>query len=157
MARRSTSETQKIRTVLVGTEGLADDEQALTILCETLDPESVRLRIAHVLVVPSHVPLDASMEVAERRAAGLLERARGIAGRFNISTETVILRGRAAGECLVGEARDAAAGMLCIRFRSHPVPWGHRLVSETVSTILTTAPCPVMIVHLPHRTGAGGS
>jgi nucleotide-binding universal stress UspA family protein len=151
------AESRKIETILVGTEGHVDDEQGLTILCGTLDPASVRLRIVHVLVVPSQVPLEVSMPVAEGHATRILEKARELAGRFDIRAQTTILRGRAVGECLVEEARQQAVDAICIRFRSRPVPWGHRLVSETVSTVLSAAPCPVIILHLPHHHGSAST
>jgi nucleotide-binding universal stress UspA family protein len=146
-----------MQTILVGTEGHADDEQALAMLCATLNPAFVRLRIVHVIVVPSNVPLGISMPVAEKEAARILEQAQGIADRFNIDTQRAVLQGRTVGECLVEEARRGMASAICIRFRSRPVPWGHRLVSETVSTLLSAAPCPVIILHLPHRRLASGA
>jgi nucleotide-binding universal stress UspA family protein len=151
------SKTRKDRTLLVGTEGHADDEHALAMLCGTLDPTSVRLRIVHVLVVPSQIPLDVAMPVGEEHASRILEQARELARRFEIRVGTAVLRGRSVGECLVEEAREQAADAICVRFRSRPVPWGHRLVSETVSTLLSTAPCPVIILHLPHQRSASNA
>lgn len=54
-----------IRTILAGTEGLPEDERALTVLCETLDKGCVHLRIVHVLTIPRTAPLDVAMPEAE--------------------------------------------------------------------------------------------
>ncbi len=67
------SETPGMQTILGGTGGHADDGQVLAMLCATLNPASVRLRIVHVIVVPSNVPLDISMPVVEKEAAHILE------------------------------------------------------------------------------------
>jgi nucleotide-binding universal stress UspA family protein len=140
-----------IRTFLVGTEGRPEDERALTVLCESLDADHVRLRIVHVLTVPMTVPLDVSMPEAERRADALLRRSREIAERFGVPVETALLRGREVGACLVEDARRTRADAVCIRFRSRPAPLGHYLVSSTVSVLLRASPCPVITFHLPHH------
>lgn len=139
------------RTILVGTEGRPEDEGALAMLCSTLDAQRVRLRIVHVLTVPMTAPLDAPLAEAEEAGATMLERAREIAGRFDVPVDTALLRGRAVGDCLVEEARRTMASAVCIRFRSRPAPMGHHVASRVVSRLLDAAPCPVIIMHLPHR------
>src|SRR5215471_7345478 len=107
-----------IRKILVGTEGLPEDERALTALCETLDGGRVQLRLVHVLTVPRTASLDVAMTELERRAEQLLRRSRAIAERFRVPAETVTLRGREVGAALVEEARRVRADAICVRFRS---------------------------------------
>ena len=140
-----------IRKILVGTEGLSEDERELTALCETLDGGRVQLRIVHVLTVPRTAPLDVAMPEVERRADQLILRSREIAERFQVPVETAPLRGREVGASLVEEACRIRADAVCVRFRSRPAPMGHYLVSSTVSVLLNSAPCPVITFHLAHR------
>jgi nucleotide-binding universal stress UspA family protein len=144
-------DTLVIREILVGTEGLAEDERALAALCGALDGQRVKLRIVHVLTVPMTAPLDVAMPDAERQAAQLLERSGKIAERFAMPAETAVLRGREVGTCLVEEALRCGADAVCVRFRSRPAPLGHFVVSATVSTLLSSSPCPVITLHFPHR------
>ncbi len=146
-----TQEVLIIRRILVGTEGLPDDEAALAALCSTVNPERAQLRIVNVITVPMTAPLDAPMPDAEAHAARILQRAREIAGRFNIPVDTAVLRGRRVGECLAEDARRGRASAIFVRFRSRSAPMGHYLVSATVSVLLNTAPCPVLTMHFPHR------
>jgi nucleotide-binding universal stress UspA family protein len=146
---------RQIRTILVAVDGYAEEDRALQLLSETLDPNAVRLRIAHTLLVPDGVPLHVSMPAAEDHAACIVKHAREIAGRYGIQTEGVILRGRDAAECLAGEAREAAVDEMWILFRHGRAPWGHRLLRETLTELLGAVPCPVMIAHLPHLRAAG--
>ncbi len=144
-------ETLVIRKLLVGTEGRADDERALTGLCSALDRDRMVLRIVHVLTVPQTVPLDVAMPDAERHANQVLERSREIAERFDVPVETAVLRGREVGTSLVEEARRCGADAVYVRYRSRPAPLGHYVVGATVSTLLSSAPCPVITLHFPHR------
>ncbi|GEM_PF-1965244 len=145
-----------VRKILVGTEGLPDDETALLTLGSLLGPDRAVLRIVHVITVPMTVPLEASMPEAEARAEAVLARASELAARLRVPVETAVLRGRSVGEALVEEARRAEASAVCVRLRSRPAPMGHYLVSATVSTLLHASPCPVIVFHLPHPRGAHG-
>jgi len=112
------------REILVGTEGLPEDERALAYLCTLIAADHVRLRIVHVLPAPMTAPVNAPMPDAEARASALLDRAREMVTAYGIPVETVVLRGRSVGEALVEEARRAGSGALFVRFRNRPGPLG---------------------------------
>jgi nucleotide-binding universal stress UspA family protein len=145
------SETLSIDTVMVGTEGRPEDERALEALCRTFNPGRVRLILVHVLTVPPTVPLDVSMPKTDAEAEQVLQRARHTAAARGFEVSAAVLRGRSVGERLVEEAERSHVDAICVRFRSRPVPGGHHIASATVATLLDRAPCPVIILHMPHR------
>jgi hypothetical protein len=71
---------------------------------------------------------------------------------FHVHAETAILRGRETGVCVADETRQRGVDAVYVRFRDRPAPWGHRFVSETLGELLNAAPCPVVILHMPHTT-----
>jgi nucleotide-binding universal stress UspA family protein len=143
-----------MRTVLVVAEGHPWEDEALALLCETLNPKTVRLRIVHALIVPSGVPLHVAMPAAEDHALGIVKHAREIAHRHGLAARTVVLRGRTVAECVAEEAENTHFGAVWMLFRDHPAPWGHRLLRETLTDVLSSVPCPVMMVHFPHHSPA---
>jgi nucleotide-binding universal stress UspA family protein len=148
-------ETERMQTVLVVAQGRAGEDRALALLCETLNPKVVRLRIAHALLVPSGVPLYVAMPAAEDQSVCIVKHAQEIAHRYGITAETVVIRGRTVAECVAEEAAHPDVGAVWILFREHPAPWGHRFVRETLTTLMHSVPCPIMIVHLPHSRAEG--
>ena len=141
-----------VRTILLGIEGHQDDENAVAVLCETLNLRSATLRIVNVLTVPMTAPLDVSMPEVESHALGMLESAGKVALQLGAARiETAVLRGRNVSEALLEEAQRVGPAAIVVRLRSQDAPLEHRVISSTVSAVLAGAPCPVVTIHLPHR------
>jgi nucleotide-binding universal stress UspA family protein len=141
--------------VLIGTQGRPEDEIAIRALwtsCAMFNSERVLLRIVHVLTVPMTGPLDVSLPQAELASARILRRAQAIAGMAGVAAETAILRGRSVAEAIVDDARRTGASAIAVRLRSRETVGAHVLLSLTMRRLLRDAPCPVIIVHLPHAT-----
>src|SRR5215831_13743522 len=119
------------------------------------NPDRMLLRIVHVLTVPLTAPLDVCLPQAEQASARILRRAQAIAGKAGMAVETAILRGRSVGEALVEDARRTGASAIAVRLRSRETVGAHVLLSLTMRRLLRGAPCPVIIVHLPHVEGTG--
>jgi len=141
-----------VRTILLGVEGHQDDEMAVAALCETLDLRSTTLRIVNVLTVPMTAPLDVPMPDVETRASRMLEAVGKVAHELGAARiETAVVRGRMVSEALLEEARRIRPVAIVCRLRSQDAPLEHRVISPTVSALLGAAPCPVVMIHLPHR------
>lgn len=141
------------RLVLLGTQGRPEDEVAIRTLwtsCGIFTPERLLLRIVHVLTVPAAAPLDVCLPQAEQASARILRRAQLIAGMAGMAAETAILRGRSVAEALVDDARRTGASAIAVRLRSRETIGAHVLLSLTMRRLLRDAPCPIIIVHLPH-------
>jgi nucleotide-binding universal stress UspA family protein len=145
-------ESVSVRTVLLGIEGHGDDEMAVATLCETLDLQSMALRIVTILTVPMTAPLDVPMPEVEAQASRRLEAAEKVARELGApQIQTAILRGRMVSEALLEEARRIRPIAIVLRLRSQDAPFEHRVISPTVSALLAGAACPVVTIHLPHR------
>jgi nucleotide-binding universal stress UspA family protein len=141
-----------VRTVLLGIEGHGDDEMAVATLCETLDLQSMALRIVTILTVPMTAPLDVPMPEVEAQASRRLEAAEKVARELGApQIQTAILRGRMVSEALLEEARRIRPVAIVIRLRGQDAPFEHRVIRPTVSALLAGAACPVVTIHLPHR------
>jgi nucleotide-binding universal stress UspA family protein len=157
-SRRETAPRKADILVLFGTEGRLEDDDAIRTLATSrgmFDPERVRLRIIHVETVPMTAPLDVPLPQAAQESARILRHAQVVAGMAGMAAETAILRGRSVAEALVDDARRSRASAIVVRLRSRETVGAHVLLSLTVRRLLKNAPCPVIIVHLPHVKGTG--
>lgn len=138
--------------ILLGTQGRIEDDVAIRTFWTRcgVNPEGVLLRIVHVLTLPVTVPLNVYLPQAEEKSAHILRRAQVVARTTGATVQTAVLRGRSVAEALVEDARRTSATAIVVRLRSRETLGAHLLLSRTVRGLLTNAPCPVIIVHLPH-------
>lgn len=138
--------------ILLGTQGRLEDEVAIRTFWTRggVNPEGVLLRIVHVLTLPMTLPLNVCLPQAEEKSARILRRAQVVARTTGATVQTAILRGRSVAEALVEDARRTRATAIVVRLRSRETLGAHLLLSRAVRELLTNAPCPVIIVHLPH-------
>lgn len=156
--RRNGDRRNGARLVLIGTQGHPEDEIAIRALwasCAMFNSERLVLRIVHVLTLPMTVPLDVSVPQAEQASARILCRAQAIARTAGMAAETAILRGRSVAEAIVDDARRTGASAIAVRLRGRETVGAHVLLSLTMRRLLRDAPCPVIIVHLPHAKDRG--
>src|ERR1700730_11528155 len=139
--------------VLFGTQGRPEDELAIGTFCRSsgmFDPRDVLLRIVHVLTVPMSAPLDVCLPDAMMASARILHRAHLVANAMGATVQTATLRGRTVAEALVDDARRMRASAILVRLRSRESFGAHVSLSLTVRALLRDAPCPVLVLHLPH-------
>jgi basic amino acid/polyamine antiporter, APA family len=117
---------------------------------------SKRRRAIHVIaavIVPSHLPLDASLPEQEQDAQSKIEQAKLIGG-LRVSGHVHRVRPNQAGHSIAEEARElkATALVMGLRYRN-----GAPLYGKTLQTVLAERPCRVIVVGEPERarTAAG--
>jgi len=113
-----------------------------------------RRRAIHVLAlleVPTHLPLDADLDVDEGTAQSQIERAKLICGR-RVSGSVVRVRPGQAGGAIVGAAGELGASALVmpLRYRN-----GSPLYGRTLRTVLARRPCRVIVAANPEEARAG--
>jgi APA family basic amino acid/polyamine antiporter len=115
-----------------------------------------RRRAVHViaiLTVPSHLPLDATLDRQEQDAQSKIEQAKLIGG-LRVSGHIHRVRPNQAGHSIAEEARElkATALVMGLRYRN-----GTPLYGKTLQTVLAERPCRVIVVGEPElaRTAAG--
>jgi len=140
--------------ILFGVRGDRDDERAIRALRGLyggIDFERARLRLVHVLTVPMTLPLDAELPHADAEAAGVLGRANLVAAAAGISARTATVRARTVAGGLAEDARWSSARGIVVSLCHREAVGAHVILSRTVRTLLKAAPCPVYLLHLPHR------
>jgi APA family basic amino acid/polyamine antiporter len=106
-----------------------------------------------VVVVPSHLPLDASLGPQEDEARSKIEQAKLIGG-LRVSGHVHRVRPNQAGHSIAEEARElkASALVMGLRYRN-----GAPLYGKTLQTVLAERPTRVILVGEPEqaRSAAG--
>jgi APA family basic amino acid/polyamine antiporter len=141
------------RSILVGFE---DDEPfSEEMVATAVKLASKRRRGIHVhsmMIVPTHLPLDAELPEQEAEAQGKIEQAKLIGGQ-RVTGHVDRVRPGQAGYSIADEAKliDAAAVVVGLRY-SNGVP----LYDKTLQTVLGERPCRVIVVSDPpgERGGA---
>jgi APA family basic amino acid/polyamine antiporter len=112
------------------------------------------IHVISVMTVPTHLPLDASLEVQEGEAQSKIEQAKLIAGGMRVSGHVHPVRPGQAGHTIAEEARElrASAIVMGLRYRN-----GAPLYGKTLQTVLAERPCRVLVVGEPGRARADGA
>src|SRR5215207_8264338 len=114
------------------------------------------IHVIAVVVVPSHLPLDASLGELEEAAGSKIEQAKLIGG-LRVSGHVHRVRPNQAGHSIAEEARElkASALVMGLRYRN-----GAPLYGKALQTVLAERPCRVIVVGEPERAretaGLGG-
>jgi APA family basic amino acid/polyamine antiporter len=123
-------------------------EEVLATAIKLAEEHEASVRALHVVRVPHSLPMDASMEDEEERAAASIAEAKLIAAEHDVVVEGRIVRERAIGEAIVRQARDSGADLIVLgsspRWRRQS-----RFFSPTVDYVLRHAECEVMVVAYP--------
>jgi len=114
------------------------------------------LHVIAVVTVPSHLPLDASLDSEQENAQSKIEQAKLIGG-MRVSGHVHRVRPNQAGHSIAEEARElkASALVMGLRYRN-----GAPLYGKTLQTVLAERPTRVIVVGEPERAreaaGLGG-
>jgi APA family basic amino acid/polyamine antiporter len=109
------------------------------------------LHVISLLPVPSHLPLDASLDAQERAAQAKVEQAK-LQGGQRVTGGVVRVRpGQSAG-AIVKAAREIGAGAIVMQLRYRA---GQPMYSKTLQTVLAKRPCRVIVAANPEQARAG--
>jgi APA family basic amino acid/polyamine antiporter len=111
------------------------------------------IHVIAVVTVPSHLPLDASLDSQEEEAQSKIEQAKLIGG-LRVSGHVHRVRPNQAGHSIAEEARElmASALVMGLRYRN-----GAPLYGKTLQTVMAERPTRVIVVGEPElaREAAG--
>jgi nucleotide-binding universal stress UspA family protein len=125
-------------------------EAQLHLACRAANHMGGRVRVLHVIESSRHVPLDVPLPLdAQARVDALLDRAEGIAMRYNVECTIEVDRSRSVGESIIAEAAECDARTIFIGLRDRNRPRTSLVLSATLRHVLQHAPCPVQIGYLP--------
>jgi basic amino acid/polyamine antiporter, APA family len=123
-------------------------EEVLATAMKLAEEQGASVSAVHVIKVPLDKPLDAELVDEEERAAASLADAEELAEEHGVEVEAKVVRARALGGAIVGEARASGADLIVMgsapRWRRQS-----RFFSPTVDYVLRRAPCEVMVVAYP--------
>jgi CIC family chloride channel protein len=135
-------------------------EEVLGTAIKLAEEQGCKVSALYVIRVPLDRPLDAEMASAEEQAEASLAEARLLAAEQGVVVDARVVRSRAIGEAIVGEAGDLDADLIVM---GSSAKWRRqsRFFSPTVDYVLRQAPCEVMVIAYPQgvleEDGAGTS
>ncbi len=105
------------------------------------------IHVISVITVPTHLPLEASLDAQEAEAQSKIEQAKLIGG-MRVTGHVHRVRPNQAGHSIAEEARQmkASALVMGLRYRN-----GAPLYGKTLQTVLAERPCRVIVVGEPGR------
>ncbi len=128
-------------------------EQTMVTAVKLASKKRRAIHVISVVIVPSHLPLDASLTEQEEAARSKIEQAKLIGG-MRVSGHVHRARPNQAGHSIAEEARElkASALVMGLRYRN-----GAPLYGKTLQTVLAERPCRVIVVGEPElaREAAG--
>jgi APA family basic amino acid/polyamine antiporter len=103
------------------------------------------IHVVSLVNVPTHLPLDASLDLQESEAQSKIEQAKLVGGR-RVTGHILRVRPGQGGHVIADEARDidAAAVVMQLRYRN-----GTPLYGKTLQTVLAERPCRVIVAAEP--------
>ena len=122
-------------------------EQTISTAAKLASKKRRAIHVISVVIVPSHLPLDASLSEQEELARSKIEQAKLIGG-LRVSGHIHRARPNQAGHSIAEEARElkASALVMGLRYRN-----GAPLYGKTLQTVLAERPCRVIVVGEPER------
>jgi nucleotide-binding universal stress UspA family protein len=148
--RGRTRRTIAYRRILVPVVDREISEQAMAIACRLAAERRTSVTAVGVIEVPAELPLDAHMTDEEEQLKPVLAEASAIAELYGVGVEARTLRGRAAGEAIVEEAKQARSEIIVLSApRKMRASRRAAVFGSTVEYVLKHAPCRVMVAAAP--------
>ncbi len=122
-------------------------EQTMVTAVKLASKKRRAIHVISVVIVPSHLPLDAGLREQEEKARSKIEQGKLIGG-MRVSGHVHRVRPNQAGHSIAEEARElkASALVMGLRYRN-----GAPLYGKTLQTVLAERPCRVIVVGEPER------
>ena len=122
----------------------------MAIACRLAAERRTSVTAVSVIEVPAELPLDAHMTDEEEQLKPVLAEASAIAELYGVGVEARTLRGRAAGETIVEEAKQARSEIIVLSApRKQRTSRQARVFGSTVDFVLKHSPCRVMVAASP--------
>ncbi len=154
-AARARQSVSAWRRILVPTVGEIYSDRAVEMACRLGREQEVVIFLAYIVEIPRTLSLAIHLEEVEKRAAEILVQASEIVRRNGLEVETVMRRGRMAGEEICALARRLDIDLIVMGIRER-VGAADRLFGRTSNVVLRNAPCEVIIDRLPPSAAVGG-
>jgi nucleotide-binding universal stress UspA family protein len=150
-SRRSRArQTIAYRRILVPVIDREISEQAVELACRLAAERKTSVSAVSVIEVPAQLPLEAHMFDEEEELKPVLAEASAIAEVYGVGVQTRILRGRAAGEAIVEEAKRLRSEIIVLSApRKLRASRRAPVFGRTVDYVLKHAPCRVMVAAAP--------
>jgi nucleotide-binding universal stress UspA family protein len=121
---------------------------ALEVACDLARERGAGIVLVQVLEIPWTLGLDVPLPEAEEKARALLETARSIVARRNLSVESRVLRHRAATDAILELSRETGAEVIVAGSSTQPL-WAWTRRGRTVRRLYCRAPGQVILVRAP--------
>lgn len=151
-AVRSMSKMTRILVPLL--HGNETTDRAVALAAQMTRHRSGNVEVLAVLEVPHMLPLDARVEMDEKRASAYLERAESVAAHSSIKVIKRILKARSAGAAIVREAEEKAVDLIIIANNPQKVRGTIQQIDPTVEYVMKNAPCEVLVLSQVHMSDA---
>jgi APA family basic amino acid/polyamine antiporter len=111
------------------------------------------IHVAAIVMVPTNLPLDASLDQQEGEAQSKIEQAKLVGGGLRVDGHIHRVRPNQAGHSIAEEASEikASALVMGLRYRN-----GQPLYGKTLQTVLAERPCRVIVVGEPGHAHPDG-
>jgi basic amino acid/polyamine antiporter, APA family len=138
-------EEVEYRSVLVVFESASYSEEALSTAVRLAARRRRGIHVLAIVTIPTHLPLDASLEDAESEAQSKIEQAKLIGG-MRVTGHIERMRPGQEARAIIEEARSikAAAIVMPLRYRN-----GKPLYGKTLQTVLAKRPTRVIVAAQP--------
>ncbi len=140
---RAVRSTERANRVLVPAQGTALSDRMVALGAQLARARKAQVEVLYLIEVPWSLPLEAHLPAAESTANEGLDRARRIAGRYDVPLQTRIAHVRDAGRAIVEEA--ASTGADIILMGDLPGRGGETRFTATTTYVFGHAPCEVVI------------
>ncbi len=138
--------------ILVPVNGDETDEEAIKLACQLSERGKGEILAVYVIQVKRSLPLDIKIESETEQGERILERAEKVAKKQNREIETEILQARDVGAAVVEEAIDRNIDLIILGVE-YKRKFGEYSLGEVIPYVLKHAPCAVVVLRTPMRSG----
>jgi nucleotide-binding universal stress UspA family protein len=125
-------------------------DRAVALAAQMTRHRNGNVEVLAVLEVPHMLPLDARVEMDEKRACDYLARAESVAAHSSTKVIKRILKARSAGTAIVREAEEKAVDLIIIANSPQKVRGTVQQIDPTVEYVMKNAPCEVLVLSQLH-------
>jgi nucleotide-binding universal stress UspA family protein len=147
-ATRSVNKLTRILVPLLNKSEATDRIVALAAQMARSRNGSVELLVA--LEVPFTLPLDARVEVDEKDALEILDRAMSVAKRSVTTVNTRVVKARNAGSAIVREAETQAVDLILMANTPVRIRGNVQQIHPAVDYVMKNAPCEILVLSQGH-------
>jgi nucleotide-binding universal stress UspA family protein len=137
------------RRILIPVLDRAVSEHAVALACRLAAERRNTVTAVYVVEVPVELPIDAHMFAAEAHAKEVLAEAAAIGDVYGVRVSGKVVRGRAAGQAIVEEARSSSSEIIVLSAPRRRSGLTRAVFGTTVDAVLRQAPCRVMVAAAP--------